>query len=1076
MKARHEVRTEPLFFILSLSCVFLRQTMVAQGPPPPPPPPPPLQPLVAPAAPAGNPVTADKTQLGKVLFWDEQLSSTRTVACGTCHQPVAGGSDPRSNPATLHPGPDGVFGSNDDIVGSPGVVATGIDGLHELDDFFGMAEQVTGRTSPSAINAGHAPELFWDGRAGGTFRDPVSGQVVLASGAALESQAAGPPTSDVEMAHSGRDWAAVASRLRHAIPLALSPSVPADLSGWIADRSYEALFEAAFGSPGITPARILLAVATYERSLVSNQAPFDAFIAGNPNALTAQERLGLDLFRTNDCVACHGGNRLTDDRFHYIGVRPQADDPGRLAVTGNNADRGRMKTPTLRNVALRGRFMHNGRLSSLAEVVDFYDRGGDFDAPNKNVNIRPLGLTGTEKAALVAFLGRPLTDPRVAAETGPFSRPALAAGSPRQPVIGEDVVGDGTGNLPRMTAVEPALAGSWNFTVGLSRVPVGSTVWLAVDDEPIPSRGGLPEAMFLFSLTAQGGTAWDGRLGERSSGFASVSLAIPGGPEMRGRKLFGKWFVPGEDGWGESASFETTVFGGTAGLLAAPSSVTASEDDPSGRVELAWNAVAGATRYDIYRGPDESFAGARHIGSSATNAFSDAEVEINRIYRYWVVSVNADEASAPSGVATGSTFSPDGFLLTASDGVSTSATNLSWEAQEGVAIYRIFRGTTDSPAEMELLGETDSLLFEDISGTPLRPYHYRIEGVDGEGRSVLFSRIDPGFRRLAAPTDPAASDGQYTDRIALAWTASAEAESYAVFRSVDGGAEILWRTTAGTSLDDTEAIPGQTVAYSVQSRNTYGGGDTTSRVFGRRAFAPVTGLTAVAGPNPGEVRLAWTAVEGAARYAILRGLAGNPEDAEEIARTEAVSFVDTTAEAGLIHHYWIAALDAEGRIVSFDESVTAAALAGSSRPDLLIRDARGTFLGNGIHNRTGAGQTRFSVVPRHAGAIIRVRAENDGSVTDTLRYSSAGASPYCRVTCISVSPRVRNLTAAMATGTARSVPLDPGATETLEIRVTPVLSAAARRVARYQLVHFLRASSGTEPARGDTVKLILNAR
>ena len=468
-------------------------SLLAQGPPPPPPLQP-LLPLLPPVAPAGNPITTDKVQLGKALFWDEQLSSTRTVACGTCHQPVAGGSDSRSTPTTLHPGPNGIFGNGDDIVGSPGVIATDGEGLQRLDDFFGMAAQVTGRYSPSAINAAYPPLLFWDGRATGTFTDPVSGEVVLAAGAALESQAAGPPTSSVEMAHAGRDWSAVASRLNHAVPLTLSPSVPTDLSTWIAGRDYAELFEASFGSAGVTPSRIIMAIATYERSLVSNQAPFDAFIAGTPGALTAQEQQGQNLFRTHGCAGCHAGNRLTDDVFHYIGVRPQGEDLGRSAVTGVNGNRGQFKTPSLRNVALRGEYMHNGRFNTLEEVVDFYNRGGDFDAPNKPPVIQPLGLTDTEKAALVAFLGRPLTDPRVAAETGPFSRPALSAGSAQTPVVSGEAAEDEVGNLPLVTAVEPALAGSANFTVGLSRVPVGSTVWLVIDDEPIVSFAGVPDA------------------------------------------------------------------------------------------------------------------------------------------------------------------------------------------------------------------------------------------------------------------------------------------------------------------------------------------------------------------------------------------------------------------------------------------------------------------------------------------------------------------------------------------------------------------------------------------------------
>src|SRR5204863_5983730 len=99
--------------------------------------------LEPPPEPAGNPVTAAKAYLGKTLFWDEQMSSTRTVACGTCHRPAKGGSDPRTaigDPRSTNPGPDGQFGTLDDIFGSPGVPLNYADGNYGFDPVFGMHE------------------------------------------------------------------------------------------------------------------------------------------------------------------------------------------------------------------------------------------------------------------------------------------------------------------------------------------------------------------------------------------------------------------------------------------------------------------------------------------------------------------------------------------------------------------------------------------------------------------------------------------------------------------------------------------------------------------------------------------------------------------------------------------------------------------------------------------------------------------------------------------------------------------------------------------------------------------------
>jgi cytochrome c peroxidase len=160
-------------------------TAVAQiGPPPPPPP------LGPPPQPPGNPVTAARANLGKALFWDEQLSSTRTVACGSCHQARVGGTDPRSvagSARATHPGPDGVRGTGDDVTGSPGVPLSAAGGWYEWSVAFGIGEQVTGRLANSHINAAYAPSLFWDGRARPTFVDPATGDTVLLNGGALES-------------------------------------------------------------------------------------------------------------------------------------------------------------------------------------------------------------------------------------------------------------------------------------------------------------------------------------------------------------------------------------------------------------------------------------------------------------------------------------------------------------------------------------------------------------------------------------------------------------------------------------------------------------------------------------------------------------------------------------------------------------------------------------------------------------------------------------------------------------------------------------------------------------------------
>jgi cytochrome c peroxidase len=551
--------------VLSLLLLTLSVTPVfAQGPPPPPPP---LQPLPPPPVPPGNPVTAAKANLGKVLFWDEQVSSTRTVACGSCHRATTGGSDPRSvlgAARSTNPGNDGIFGTPDDVTGSPGVVLNDASGAYVRSPLVAAHEQVTGRHAPSFINAAYAPSLFWDGRAGGTFVDPVSGATVLNGGGALESQAAGPPVSSAEMGHLGRDWTDVAARVEASKPLALSRAIPDALKAYLAGRGYAELFEEAFGSVGVSAARIAMAIASYERTLVSNQSPFDQLIAGN-NALTPQENQGFQLFGQVGCAGCHAGALMSDNQFHYIGESPAAEDSGRITVSHNPVDLGAMRTPSLRNVGLRSVFMHDGRFSTLAEVVAFYNRGSDFNAPNRDPRIRPLNLAPPQQAALVAFLQRSLTDPRVANQTAPFDRPALFTETGPLPRV-LDGGASATAGAPQLVAFEPPLVGNPRFTVGVYGALGGANAVLVLDAAEPPASGGIPAAASFARLsTVLAGSASD-------DGLGSVTLAIPDDPLLEGRTLYGRWYV--EDpaalgGIAASDAFQLTLFGlNGSGLVA----------------------------------------------------------------------------------------------------------------------------------------------------------------------------------------------------------------------------------------------------------------------------------------------------------------------------------------------------------------------------------------------------------------------------------------------------------------------------------------------------------------------------
>jgi cytochrome c peroxidase len=219
--------------------------------------------------------------------------------------------------------------------------------------------------SPTLLNVAWVPKPGWDGH----FRD-------------LESVAMGPITGAGNMNLSEKELVARLS----AIP------------------GYADAFTAAFGEGPITRKKIELALATYERSIVSTTAPFDRWLDGDDNAIGEAAKRGFALFNGKaNCAACHSGWAFTDSSFHDIGTARGKDlGRGKLFPTSEKLQYA-FKTPTLRDVARRGPYMHDGSEPTLEAVIDLYNRGG-IDRPSRSVEIHPLGLSDRDKADLIAFL------------------------------------------------------------------------------------------------------------------------------------------------------------------------------------------------------------------------------------------------------------------------------------------------------------------------------------------------------------------------------------------------------------------------------------------------------------------------------------------------------------------------------------------------------------------------------------------------------------------------------------------------------------------------------------------------
>lgn len=231
----------------------------------------------------------------------------------------------------------------------------------------GVGGKLGGRNSPTIINTAYGYFQFWDGRA-----------------SSLEEQALGPIANPIEMN----------------LPLDKLEAKLNKIEG------YREQFQEIFGTK-VTKENVAKAIAAFERTVLSGNAPVDHYEAGDQSALSAAALRGMKLFNNKaNCVACHSGENFTDGGFHNLGVgfkEGKFADVGREAISGLEGDRGAFKTPTLREIARSAPYMHDGSLKTLEEVVDYYDQGGTANH-YLDEEIFALKLTEQEKKDLVTFL------------------------------------------------------------------------------------------------------------------------------------------------------------------------------------------------------------------------------------------------------------------------------------------------------------------------------------------------------------------------------------------------------------------------------------------------------------------------------------------------------------------------------------------------------------------------------------------------------------------------------------------------------------------------------------------------
>jgi len=249
----------------------------------------------------------------------------------------------------------------------------------------GFKSMVLDRASPTVFNTAYNSIQMWDGRK-----------------KSLEDQAMGPMEASAEMNMD-----------------------TARLFTWLnASAGYKALFAAAYPGEALDAGTLSKAIASFERTVVSNTSPFDAWVAGDKNALSTEQVKGFALFidpKKANCSACHSGANFTDNGFHNLGLASYGkDNPdvGRFAQKPVASMKGAFKTPTVREAARTAPYFHDGSARTLEELVDFYAKGGVVKA-NRSASMKELPLNAEEKAQLVAFMNalssphKPMTLPEL---------------------------------------------------------------------------------------------------------------------------------------------------------------------------------------------------------------------------------------------------------------------------------------------------------------------------------------------------------------------------------------------------------------------------------------------------------------------------------------------------------------------------------------------------------------------------------------------------------------------------------------------------------------------------------------
>ena len=340
-----------------------------------------------------------------------------------------------------------------------------------------------------------------------------------------------------------------------------------------------------------------------------------------------------------------------------------------------------------------------------------------------------------------------------------------------------------------------------------------------------------------------------------------------------------------------------------------PTGVSASNGMYTDRVEISWSTSIGAMYYTVWRNTTDTTAGASQLpGTPASSPYNDTTATPGILYYYFVRGCSTSGCSDFSNSDSGYQAITPPSGVSATDGTYTSHVQISWSASTGATFYEVFRNTSNTTTGASKLAGAPTSSPYNYATVPGRVYYFWVKGCNTNGCSD-FSNSDAGYQAITPPTGVSASDGTYTDKVEISWSASTGATYYEIWRnSTDspGSASKLSGDPASSPYSDTTAVPGTVYYYWVKGCSTSSCSAFSSSKTGYRAITPPTGVSASDGTHTDKLEISWSSSTGATYYEIWRNVTDSPGSASKLSGDPASSpYSDTTATPGTVYYYWV---------------------------------------------------------------------------------------------------------------------------------------------------------------------------